>query len=87
MKKVPQIQLENIETSCCGMAGAFGYAQETYLISKEMAEKDLLPQIRQAEENTILIADGTSCRSQIVDLANKNAVHVARLLDKQLTEN
>ena len=63
------------------------FVPQAYKISKEMAEKDLLPQIRQAEENTILIADGTSCRSQIVDLANKNAVHVACLLDKQLTEN
>ena len=81
------LEVETIETGCCGMAGAFGYSKETYKISKEMAEKDLLPQIRQAEENTILIADGTSCRSQIEDLANKNAVHVARLLDKQLTEN
>jgi len=69
------------------MAGAFGYSKETYKISIEMAEKDLLPQIRQAEENTILIADGTSCRSQIVDGTDENAIHVARLLDKQLTEN
>ena len=81
------LEVKTIETSCCGMAGAFGYAKDTYKISKEMADKDLLPQIRQAEENTILIADGISCRSQIVDLANKNAVHLARLLDKQLTEN
>jgi len=67
------------------MAGAFGYSKETYKISNEMAEKNLLPQIRQAEKGTILIADGTSCRSQIVDGTHKNAIHVARLLDKQLT--
>ena len=52
-----------------------------------MAEKDLLPQIRQAEKDAILIADGTSCRSQIADGTDKNAIHVARLLDKQLLEN
>ena len=69
------------------MAGAFGYSKETYKISKEMAEKDLLPQIRQAEKDTILIADGTSCRSQIADGTDKNAIHVACLLDKQLFEN
>ena len=81
------LEVEAIETSCCGMAGAFGYSKETYKISQEMAEKDLLPQIRQAEKGAILIADGTSCRSQIADGTDKHAIHVARLLDKQLTEH
>jgi len=87
LQMIEGLKVETIETSCCGMAGAFGYSKETYKISKEMAEKDLLPQIRQAEKGTILIADGTSCRSQIVDGTDENAIHVARLLDKQLTEN
>ena len=87
LKMIEGLKVETIETSCCGMAGAFGYSKETYKISKEMAEKDLLPQIRQAEKGAILIADGTSCRSQIADGTEKNAIHVARLLDKQLTEN
>ena len=87
LKMIEGLEVETIETSCCGMAGAFGYAKETYKISNEMAEKDLLPQIRQAEKGTILIADGTSCRSQIVDGTDENAIHVARLLDKQLTDN
>ena len=87
LKMIEGLKVETIETSCCGMAGAFGYSKETYKISKEMAEKDLLPQIRQAEKGTILIADGTSCRSQIVDGTDENAIHVARLLDKQLIEN
>ena len=87
LKMIEGLKVETIETSCCGMAGAFGYSKETYKISKEMAEKDLLPQIRQAEKGTILIADGTSCRSQIADGTVKNAIHVARLLDKQLTEH
>ena len=87
LKMIEGLKVETIETSCCGMAGAFGYSKETYKISKEMAEKDLLPQIRQAEKGAILIADGTSCRSQIADGTDKNAIHVARLLDKQLLEN
>jgi Fe-S oxidoreductase len=52
-----------------------------------MAEKDLLPKIRQADDETILIADGTSCRSQIIDGTKRQAVHVARLLDRQLLDN
>ena len=66
------------------MAGAFGYSKETIDISIKMAEKDLFPKIRKTTEETILIADGTSCRSQIIDGTEREAVHVARLLDRQL---
>jgi Fe-S oxidoreductase len=81
------LEVEKIETSCCGMAGAFGYSKETIDFSLQMAEKDLLPKIRQADDETILIADGTSCRSQIFDATKRQAVHVARLLDRQLLDN
>jgi Fe-S oxidoreductase len=81
------LEVEKIETSCCGMAGAFGYSKETIDFSLQMAEKDLLPKIRQADDETILIADGTSCRSQIIDGTKRQAVHVARLLDRQLLDN
>ena len=84
---IEDLEVEQIETSCCGMAGAFGYSKETIDFSIKMAEKDLLPKIRQAEEETILIADGTSCRSQIIDGTEREAVHVARLLDRQLMNN
>ena len=84
---IEELEVEKIETSCCGMAGAFGYSKETIDFSIKMAEKDLLPKIRQAEEETILIADGTSCRSQIIDGTEREAVHVARLLDRQLMNN
>ena len=81
---IEELEVEKIETSCCGMAGAFGYSKETIDFSLKMAEKDLFPKIRNAEEETILIADGTSCRSQIIDGTEREAVHVARLLDRQL---
>ncbi len=84
---IEELEVEKIETSCCGMAGAFGYSKETIDFSIKMAEKDLLPKIRQAEEETILIADGTSCRSQIIDGTEREAIHVARLLDRQLMNN
>ena len=51
-----------------------------------MAEADLLPAVRNATGQTILIADGTSCRSQIKDGAARNAIHVARFLDQQLQD-
>ena len=57
------------------------------MMNNIMGEKDLFPQIRQAEKGTILIADGTSCRSQIIDGTKREAVHVARLLDRQLMNN
>ena len=84
---IEDLKVEKIETSCCGMAGSFGYSKETYDFSMKMAEKDLLPKIRESDKNTILIADGTSCRSQIVDGSEREAIHVARLLDQQLSNN
>ena len=84
---IEELEVEKIETSCCGMAGAFGYSKETIDISIKMAEKDLFPKIRKTTKETILIADGTSCRSQIIDGTEREAVHVARLLDRQLMNN
>ena len=87
LKMIKGLEVETIETSCCGMAGAFGYSKETYEFSKEMGEKDLLPKIREADDATILIADGTSCRNQIIDGTNRKALHVAQFLDQQLIED
>ncbi|XDZ65810.1 FAD-binding and (Fe-S)-binding domain-containing protein [Alphaproteobacteria bacterium LSUCC0684] len=78
------LSVETIETSCCGMAGAFGYGAESYDISMAMAEEKLLPRIREAAAATILLADGTSCRCQISDGTGRKALHVARLLAQQL---
>jgi Fe-S oxidoreductase len=66
------------------MAGDFGYAADTFDYSVKMAELNLLPTIRKADENTLIIADGTSCRSQILDGSGRKAIHVARFLDQQL---
>ncbi|MFN7882344.1 MAG: hypothetical protein ACK5PF_04945, partial [bacterium] len=74
---------ELIESSCCGMAGSFGYEAEHYEVSMQMAEAALLPAVR-AKADAILVADGTSCRHQIADGAQREAVHVARLLVGQL---
>lgn len=77
---VPDLDVEVINSSCCGMAGAFGYAAETIDVSRKMAEASLLPAIRSADDDTVVIADGTSCRHQIKDFGDREAVHVSRIL-------
>jgi Fe-S oxidoreductase len=80
LRLIPGLAIETIESSCCGMAGAFGYQTETVELSRAMAAADLLPAIRNAAAATILVADGTSCRHQIKDGSGREAVHVARVL-------
>jgi Fe-S oxidoreductase len=79
LRLIPGLTVETIESSCCGMAGAFGYQAETEAVSRAMGELSLLPAIRAASRETLLIADGTSCRHQIRDGAQREAVHVARV--------
>ena len=77
---VPDLKVTTVESSCCGMAGAFGYEAEHYDISMKMAEASLLPATRAAPADALLVADGTSCRHQIADGARRGALHVARVL-------
>ena len=84
LSHVDGLEVEPIATSCCGMAGDFGYAADTFDYSIQMAELDLLPTVRKASDDTLIIADGTSCRSQIYDGSGRQAIHVARFLDRQL---
>jgi Fe-S oxidoreductase len=80
LKLVPELTVETIASSCCGMAGAFGYQAKHVAVSMQMAEQSLLPAVRGAGEDTVVVADGTSCRHQIHDGAQREAVHVARVL-------
>jgi hypothetical protein len=66
------------------MAGAFGYDADTVDVSFAMGELSLLPAMRKADAETILVADGTSCRHQIYDGAAREALHVARVLKMAL---
>jgi Fe-S oxidoreductase len=84
LRLVPELKVEVIESSCCGMAGAFGYGADTYQASMEMAELSLLPAVRCADSETLVIADGTSCRHQIKDGARRSALHAARVLAMSL---
>jgi Fe-S oxidoreductase len=80
LRLIPGLTVELIDSSCCGMAGSFGYQAETVDISLAMAELCLLPAVRKAGPDDILVADGTSCRHQIKDGTDREAVHVARVL-------
>jgi Fe-S oxidoreductase len=84
LRLIPDLKVETIESSCCGMAGAFGYGADTYETSIEMAELSLLPAVRRTEADTLVIADGTSCRHQIKDGTERSALHVARALAMSL---
>lgn len=81
---VPDLSVELIESSCCGMAGSFGYEASHYDVSMKMAELTLLPAIRKAGQDDLIVADGTSCRHQIEDGAQRRAEHVARVLERAL---
>ena len=77
---VPGLQVDSVTSSCCGMAGAFGYDAKTIDVSLQMADLALLPAVREAGDDTIIVADGTSCRQQIRDGTQREARHVARVL-------
>ena len=77
---VEDLSVDVVQSSCCGMAGAFGYGAETYDVSKAMGELSLLPAVRKSNANTMIVADGFSCRHQIKDGTGRQAKHVACVL-------
>ncbi len=81
---VEGLTVKPIESSCCGMAGSFGYKAETVEASRAMGELALLPAVRAAPSEAIIAADGFSCRHQIRDGAGREALHVARILANAL---
>ena len=83
LRLIPGAQPQAIESSCCGMAGSFGYEAEHHDVSMAMAELSLLPAVRGAPD-AIIVADGTSCRHQIADGTARDARHVARVLADHL---
>ncbi len=77
-----KINNKMIDSSCCGMAGSFGYDSKNYEVSKKMANLSLIPAINNSDEADFIIANGTSCRHQISDLSHKKGKHVSELLFK-----
>jgi Fe-S oxidoreductase len=84
---VPGLNVETIESTCCGMAGTFGYEAEHYDQSVKIGEMDVLPAVRAAEDDVMIVADGISCRHQIRDGAARQPIHVARVLAEALRGN
>ncbi len=84
LRRVPGLDVQSVNSSCCGMAGSFGYESKHYDMSLRMAELDLLPAVRAASQETLIVADGTSCRHQIHDGTMRQAQHVASVLARAL---
>jgi Fe-S oxidoreductase len=88
LRLVPGLNVQTIESSCCGMAGSFGFEAAHYDISMRMAELSLLPAARAAAADTLIVADGTSCRHQIDDgmrgTDRPRSLHVVRVLERAL---
>jgi FAD/FMN-containing dehydrogenase/Fe-S oxidoreductase len=84
LRLIPGTDVHRIESSCCGMAGAFGYQVSHYEVSRAMAEAALLPAVRSAPPDALIVADGTSCRHQILDGSGRRAVHAASVLARAL---
>jgi FAD/FMN-containing dehydrogenase/Fe-S oxidoreductase len=80
LRLIPALDVDTIDSSCCGMAGAFGFNAETIAVSRAMGELSLLPAVRQAPQDALIVADGTSCRHQIHDGTGRAALHVAQVL-------
>jgi Fe-S oxidoreductase len=81
---VPGLAVESFDSTCCGMAGAFGYEAEHYETSLRIGELSVLPRLREAAPSDILVAAGTSCRHQIRDALGREALHPARVLDQAM---
>ena len=84
LRLVPDLEVETVESSCCGMAGAFGFEAAHYETSMAMGELNLLPAVRATDRSTIIVAGGTSCRHQIADGTARQAWHVANVLEQAL---
>jgi len=84
LEMIPNCQVEQIESGCCGMAGSFGYEHEHYDLSIQLAEMSLAPAVRAAPPETIICAAGTSCRQQIKDTTGRRALHPIEVLAQAL---
>ena len=81
LQLIPGLTVETFDSTCCGMAGSFGYEAEHYETSLEIGELGVLPKMRTAPPDALLAANGTSCRHQIAEGAGREARHLVRILD------
>jgi Fe-S oxidoreductase len=78
--------LKTLDAGCCGMAGPFGFEQKKYAVSQAIGERVLLPAVRQADAETLIVSDGFSCREQILQATGRKAVHLAEVLERALQQ-
>jgi FAD/FMN-containing dehydrogenase/Fe-S oxidoreductase len=78
------IEVERVPQGCCGMAGAFGMAKETFEVARAIGERTLLPRVRQLDRDTIVVADGFSCREQIEMHSEARTMHIAEILRERV---
>ena len=83
LKRIPDLEVRELDSGCCGMAGSFGYEKGHFDVSSALAERVLLPAAR-ADPSALLVAPGFSCRSQVHGLAGLAAVHPVQVLSEQL---
>jgi Fe-S oxidoreductase len=80
------LDFEVLDSGCCGMAGAFGFEKNHYDVSVACGERALLPEVRRAAKDTLIITDGFSCREQIRQLTDRHALHIAQVLQMAMNE-
>jgi Fe-S oxidoreductase len=80
------LNFETLDSGCCGLAGSFGYEEQHYRISMQIGERVLLPAVRNAAADVLVIADGFSCRQQIAHATGRRALHLAEVLQLALRE-
>jgi Fe-S oxidoreductase len=80
------LDFEILTSGCCGMAGAFGFEKQNYDVSIKCGERVLLPAVREVDEDTLIIADGFSCRTQIEQATDREALHLAQVIRLGLAE-
>ncbi len=78
------VDLQSLDSGCCGMAGSFGFEKDNYNVSLAVGERVLLPAVRQATPETLIVSDGFSCREQILQTTGRRALHLAEVLQLAL---
>ena len=84
LRSIPQLQVEEIDSGCCGMAGSFGFEKEHYDVSIAIAERRLAPAVRALPPDGLVIAGGVSCRQQIAHTSGRQPLHPAEVMEQAL---
>jgi Fe-S oxidoreductase len=84
LRRIPGLQVEEVDSGCCGMAGSFGFEKEHYDISIQIAERRLAPAVRSLPSDAFVVAGGVSCRQQIAHTTGRQPLHPAETLERAL---